>query len=459
MGIVDGVRTKGRLVDLYINTAYDIVKNVSDNIPLITNVETFISSGDAADILTAQADTAADAIATAADLVLTNADVVLTAADVVTTNADAVLTAADLVSVQSLYDQFDDRFLGPKAADPTLDNDSNALIEGSMYWNTVSKEMRVWNGAAFVVSYNALTGISDSATAIALTIDSNENVGIGNQSLETWSLGTALQIGPTSTILGDTSSTHLLQNAYFDASWKHQTTAAASTIELANGHIALGVIASGTEDTAISWTYALYITDAGILNLGNSSIVKDEDDMNSDSASHLVSQQSVKAYVDAVQNPVSPTGFIGGIETHIEDDVGAVSTSLDVPTALTIATWESVGPTSSGADNIWTGMDDIPANATAVILKIYNRIIGSSTGNSYKGYLWGRKTGSVVAQSVVTQIALDTFTNRSGSSQEASSMCTAYLPLDASNRFDLQYDSSGTTPTSDITIMVIGWII
>ena len=42
-------------------------------------------------------------------------------------------------------DSFDDRYLGPKAADPTLDNDGNPLTEGAVYWNTVSKELRFYD--------------------------------------------------------------------------------------------------------------------------------------------------------------------------------------------------------------------------------------------------------------------------------------------------------------------------
>ena len=44
------------------------------------------------------------------------------------------------------YDQFDDRYLGTKAADPTLDNDGDALVAGALYFNTTSGAMRVYDG-------------------------------------------------------------------------------------------------------------------------------------------------------------------------------------------------------------------------------------------------------------------------------------------------------------------------
>jgi len=51
------------------------------------------------------------------------------------------------------YDNFDDRYLGAKASDPTLDNDGDPLLTGALYWNTSANEMRAYDG----VSWNAIT--------------------------------------------------------------------------------------------------------------------------------------------------------------------------------------------------------------------------------------------------------------------------------------------------------------
>lgn len=64
---------------------------------------------------------------------------------------DTAVAAASAASAS--FDSFDDRYLGPKAADPGLDNDGNALLEGALYWNTVIKEMRVYDGAAWAAAY------------------------------------------------------------------------------------------------------------------------------------------------------------------------------------------------------------------------------------------------------------------------------------------------------------------
>ena len=62
--------------------------------------------------------------------------------------------AASAASAAASYDSFDDRYLGAKAANPTLDNDGNALLTGALYWNTAANEMRAYSGSAWVVTYN-----------------------------------------------------------------------------------------------------------------------------------------------------------------------------------------------------------------------------------------------------------------------------------------------------------------
>ena len=49
------------------------------------------------------------------------------------------------LAVETIYDTFDDRFLGTKTVDPTLDNDGNALTDGAMYFNTPSNAMKVYD--------------------------------------------------------------------------------------------------------------------------------------------------------------------------------------------------------------------------------------------------------------------------------------------------------------------------
>lgn len=130
------------------STAADALATAADAVSTAAD-----AAATAADVITTNANaasTAADAISTAADAASTAADAIATAADAVSTAADAAATAADVVTVAGIYDSFDDRYLGVKAVDPTLDNDGNPLLEGALYWNSVSKEMRAYTGTAWI---------------------------------------------------------------------------------------------------------------------------------------------------------------------------------------------------------------------------------------------------------------------------------------------------------------------
>jgi hypothetical protein len=61
----------------------------------------------------------------------------------------ATAAAASAAAAAATYDSFDDRYLGAKSSAPTLDNDGNALIEGALYWNSVTNLMFVWDGSAW----------------------------------------------------------------------------------------------------------------------------------------------------------------------------------------------------------------------------------------------------------------------------------------------------------------------
>jgi len=85
---------------------------------------------------------------------------------------DATLTA---------YDNFDDRYLGSKTSNPTVDNDGNALLAGSLYFNSVSGAMQVYTGSAWVAAYVSGTGFLSSAnnlSDVASTSTARTNLGL-----------------------------------------------------------------------------------------------------------------------------------------------------------------------------------------------------------------------------------------------------------------------------------------
>jgi hypothetical protein len=61
----------------------------------------------------------------------------------------ATAAAASATAAAASYDSFDDRYLGAKSSAPSVDNDGNALIEGALYWNSVTDTMFAWTGSAW----------------------------------------------------------------------------------------------------------------------------------------------------------------------------------------------------------------------------------------------------------------------------------------------------------------------
>lgn len=70
-----------------------------------------------------------------------------TQAGIATTQAGNA--AASATAAAASFDSFDDRYLGPKAADPALDNDGNPLLTGALYFNTTANELRYYTGAVW----------------------------------------------------------------------------------------------------------------------------------------------------------------------------------------------------------------------------------------------------------------------------------------------------------------------
>ncbi len=60
-------------------------------------------------------------------------------------SSSASSASSSASSAAASYDSFDDRYLGVKATDPTLDNDSNALIDGALYFDTTNNVMKVYD--------------------------------------------------------------------------------------------------------------------------------------------------------------------------------------------------------------------------------------------------------------------------------------------------------------------------
>ena len=131
------------------------------------------SAGVSAGTATTQATSATNS-ATTATTQANSATASASTATTQATNAAASATSANTAKVAAeaardsalaAYDNFDDRYLGPYASNPTLDNDGNALLGGALYFNTVVPEMRLYTGAAWVAAYVSGAGFVQQSSA------------------------------------------------------------------------------------------------------------------------------------------------------------------------------------------------------------------------------------------------------------------------------------------------------
>lgn len=90
------------------------------------------------------------------------------------------------------FTNFDKRYLGQKASDPTVDNQGAALSAGALYFNTTVNEMRVYFGGSWVTAYintgntflksNNLSDILNLDTALTNLLAGNSRRIKGNMS-------------------------------------------------------------------------------------------------------------------------------------------------------------------------------------------------------------------------------------------------------------------------------------
>ena len=76
-------------------------------------------------------------------------DAVSAASSATTATTKASEAATSATAAAASYDSFDDRYLGAKSSDPSVDNDGASLITGALYFRTDGSGMKVYNGSAW----------------------------------------------------------------------------------------------------------------------------------------------------------------------------------------------------------------------------------------------------------------------------------------------------------------------
>jgi len=130
----------------------------------ITNMATLGATGVVGDIATVAG------VASTMSAAATNAS---NAASSATAAANSAAAAA------ASFDTFDDRYLGSKSSEPSVDNDGNALVSGSLFFDSSVGSMKVYDGGNWILATSAgaasLLDYEFTATAGQTTFSGSDN--------------------------------------------------------------------------------------------------------------------------------------------------------------------------------------------------------------------------------------------------------------------------------------------
>ena len=169
-----------------------------------TSATSAANSATAAAASVATIGTYATSAATSATSAATSATSAATSASSALTSANSAATSAS--SAATSYDEFDDRYLGSKTSDPTLDNDGGALITGALYFNSVTNAMKVYSGSSWgnvapdttnfvdktiLTAKGSIISASTASTPVALTVAATDGYVLSVSSATTTGLAWA----------------------------------------------------------------------------------------------------------------------------------------------------------------------------------------------------------------------------------------------------------------------------
>lgn len=127
----------------------------------------------------------------------------------------SVISAANSAELAaSAFDSLDDRYLGNKSSNPTVDNDGEALVVGTLYYNTVSNQILVYKD----VGWQNLTAagslqVSQNLADLNNTETARSNLSLGDSTQDTYyiksraSSGTAIKVEGTIEASGSMDAT------------------------------------------------------------------------------------------------------------------------------------------------------------------------------------------------------------------------------------------------------------
>jgi SpoU rRNA methylase family enzyme len=358
--------------------------------------------------------TSAAAAATSASNAATSASNAATSASNAASSATASANSASAAAAS--YDAFDDRYLGDKASDPTLDNDGNALLTGALYFNTITDAMRVYNGTAWQdtsTNPNSPT-FNGTVTADGLTVNADALIhgvtvgrGAGSVSTNTAVGSDALAANTT----GDNNTANGYQALYSNTAGRFNT---------AYGAYALYLNTTGNTNTA-SGRSSLYSNTTGTSNaaFGDQAL-----------SSNTTANNNTATGARALLNNTTGTNNVAnGCEALRSNTTG----NYNVATGF-----RSLVLNTTGTSNVATGYESL-----------YNNTTGHSNVASGVNALYSNTTGVRNTASGINALQSNTASNNTALGYQAGNSLTT-----GSNNTVIGYDAdaSSATVSNEITL-------
>ena len=146
--------------------------------------------------------------------------------------------------------------------------------------------------------------------------------------------------------------------------------------------------------------------------------------------------------------------------SHVPNAAGypvAFTDTIDLVVAgVPQSTWESVGPTASGADNIWTALDNIPDGTNWIELSVKHKGNAGSASIVELSKLYLRQGGTAVGLSHCLVSEISELMSASGFGQ-ATVFSHPKVRLDGNKIFDVYWDGSFTSHELDLYIISYGF--
>ena len=305
-----------------------------------------------------------------------------------TSETNAANSAA---AAATALDNFDDRYLGSKTSDPTVDNDGNALVSGALYFNSTANEMRVYDGANWIAASSAGTAslilyeytATSGQTTFSGADDNSASLSYSVGNIQVVMNGIVLDpsdftaTSGTSVVLASGAATDDLVNIYAFKSFTVADTVSASAGGTFAGDVTFnGAFTSqGIDDNATST--AMTLDSSGNVGIGTSS---------PDGKLHVAGTLTI---ADSSDVNVLNLGSIGGT-TRIQGRSGGGNQPL------TFWTNDSERMRIDSSGNLLAGKTSTSVNTQGIILGYNGRFYATSDGDP--SGVFNRKTsdGTIV---------------------------------------------------------------